>query len=185
MEDLDSKLKSPNSRFFLGVLRTNSRLRQVRAYITVNGLNLDVLVEGYKNMNRAMDGDTVMIEMSPVSMWIELGESKKAVTNGEYTNEQAIESRVGVDYKGSAQREDEAKKNGKNGQNNHSKKGKKNSSRIYDEIEGYAASNSDNNNLELTKKVIKRRIESNEKAQNKIETLSNSDDEKPALYLDL
>jgi exoribonuclease R len=33
-----------------------------------------VLVESYRLMNRALDGDTVLIELLPVHSWIEMGD---------------------------------------------------------------------------------------------------------------
>jgi len=45
-----------------------------RAYVSVQELNVDVLVEGYKLMNRALDGDTVLIELLPVHQWIEMSD---------------------------------------------------------------------------------------------------------------
>lgn len=93
-------LEGPNGRLFEGVVRTSARLRQVRAYVTVPELNMDVLIEGYKNMNRAMDGDKVLVELAPVCQWLELGENaKKSAQLGEYTNETVVEKRVGLDYK--------------------------------------------------------------------------------------
>ena len=100
MDAIKRGLEGPNGRLFEGVVRTSARLRQTRAYVSVPELNIDVLIEGYKNMNRAMDGDKVIVELAPVCQWLELGESnKKNAQVGEYTNETVIEKRVGVDYK--------------------------------------------------------------------------------------
>ena len=90
-----------------------------RAYVSIQELNIDILVEGYKLMNRAMDGDNVLIEMMPVHQWIEMSEQNTmnakittlCQTTGEvqygishlkkgapddlaYTNENAIENRA-------------------------------------------------------------------------------------------
>jgi hypothetical protein len=45
-----------------------------RAYVSIQELNIDILVEGYKLMNRTMDGDNVLIEMMPVHQWIEMSD---------------------------------------------------------------------------------------------------------------
>ena len=108
-------------------------------------------------MNRTMDGDTVIVELQPVCNWLELGESakKNAVVN-EYTNETAIEKRVGIDYK--VAKEEEIKRPPKQRENSNGTqkvRTKKNTRTRYDEPDGYIASNSDNN-LELTHPKIKR-----------------------------
>ena len=59
--------------YFKGVVRMNPKFRH-RAYVSIPELDIDVLVEGYKLMNRSMDGDTVLIEMMPVHSWIEMSE---------------------------------------------------------------------------------------------------------------
>ena len=94
---IQEQLDKPDSRVFKGVLKTSARLRQLRAYVSVPGLNLDVAVEGYKNMNRAMDGDTVLVELQPVCQWLELAEANKTQVT-DFTNEAPVEARVGVDY---------------------------------------------------------------------------------------
>ena len=45
-----------------------------RAYVSIAELKIDVLVESYRMMNRAIDGDTVLIELLPVHSWIEMGD---------------------------------------------------------------------------------------------------------------
>ena len=89
-----------------------------RAYVSIQELNIDILVEGYKLMNRTMDGDQVLIEMMPVHQWIEMSDQNTlsakittlCQTTGEvqyginhlkgsaddqaYTNEAAIENRT-------------------------------------------------------------------------------------------
>jgi hypothetical protein len=51
-----------------GVVRTNPKFRH-RAYVSIKELNIDVLIESYRLMNRAIDGDTVLIELLPVHLW--------------------------------------------------------------------------------------------------------------------
>ena len=89
-----------------------------RAYVSIQELNIDILVEGYKLMNRTMDGDQVLIEMMPVHQWIEMSDQnilsakittlcqttgevqyginhlKGSADNQAYTNEAAIENRT-------------------------------------------------------------------------------------------
>ena len=59
--------------FFKGVVRTNPRFKQ-RAYVSIPELNMDVVVKGFRLMNRAMDGDTVLVELDPVQHWLEMGD---------------------------------------------------------------------------------------------------------------
>ena len=59
--------------YYKGVVRMNPKFRH-RAYVSIPELDVDVLVEGYKLMNRSMDGDSVLIEMMPVHSWIEMSE---------------------------------------------------------------------------------------------------------------
>jgi len=39
--------------------------------VSVPELNVDVMIKGFRLMNRAMDGDTVFIELDPVQLWLE------------------------------------------------------------------------------------------------------------------
>ena len=45
-----------------------------RAYVSIRELNIDVLIESYRLMNRALDGDTVLIQLLPVHSWIEMSD---------------------------------------------------------------------------------------------------------------
>ena len=47
---------------FQGRIRFNPKFRN-RAYVTVTGIKLDVLVEGQRNFNRSMDGDLVALRL--------------------------------------------------------------------------------------------------------------------------
>lgn len=64
---IEEKLKK--GLLWKGQLRT-PRFRH-RAFVSINELDIDVLVEGQKLMNRAFDGDSVIIELLPVHSWIE------------------------------------------------------------------------------------------------------------------
>ena len=48
--------------YFKGVIRINPKFRH-RAYVSVEGFPNDVLIEGDDNINRAMDGDEVVISL--------------------------------------------------------------------------------------------------------------------------
>jgi exoribonuclease R len=68
---IDSKLQSGH--LWKGVVRMNPKFRN-RAYVSIPELDVDVLLENYRMMNRALDGDTVLIELLPVHSWIEMGD---------------------------------------------------------------------------------------------------------------
>ena len=38
----------------------------------MNDLKVDIMIEGQANMNRALDGDTVLVQLDPVKQWQEL-----------------------------------------------------------------------------------------------------------------
>jgi hypothetical protein len=102
-----------------GKVRLHPRNRQ-RAFVVVGDLQVDVLVDGERQINRALDGDLVLLELLPVALWADLesqwGPQAKIssvnqltgeVTLGiehlkprqeHYTNETAVETRV-VDQK--------------------------------------------------------------------------------------
>jgi hypothetical protein len=56
---------------FQGVIRINQNNRR-RAYVTVQGICVDVMVEGMMQQNRCLDGDTVAISLVDPAKWIEL-----------------------------------------------------------------------------------------------------------------
>ena len=51
----------------------NPRFRY-RAYVSIAELDIDVLIDSYKLINRALDGDTVLVEMLSVQQWIEMSD---------------------------------------------------------------------------------------------------------------
>lgn len=57
--------------FFKGVIKMNSNFRH-RAYVSVKELKVDVLVDGHRNMNRALDGDEVAVWLERTKFWKEL-----------------------------------------------------------------------------------------------------------------
>jgi len=48
--------------YFKGIIRINPKFRH-RAYVSVEGFPNDVLIDGDDNINRAMDGDEVVISL--------------------------------------------------------------------------------------------------------------------------
>jgi len=51
-----------------GVLRINAN-RRTDAYTTVEGFDEDVFIDGFRNQNRAFDGDTVAVLILPKDLW--------------------------------------------------------------------------------------------------------------------
>ena len=49
-----------DGKFFEGILRVNPNNRN-RAFVTINGIAIDVMIDGLSSQNRALDGDTVVI----------------------------------------------------------------------------------------------------------------------------
>ena len=54
-------------------MRTNPKFKH-RAFVTVPELKTDIMIKGFKTMNRAMDGDTVLVELFPVHQWLEVSD---------------------------------------------------------------------------------------------------------------
>lgn len=79
-----------------------------RAFVTVNDINVDVMVDSLIHQNRALDGDTVIVELLEPFKWtsytsnnVVLGKDSlgkdKLITQIQgkgYTNETAIETRI-------------------------------------------------------------------------------------------
>lgn len=99
--------------FFEGILRSVANNRR-RAFVYVNGIKVDIMIDNLLSQNRALDGDTVLIEILPPSRWAEYistdipktGKTTIAKPSGSktlkgaagYTNETAVEQRI-VDSK--------------------------------------------------------------------------------------
>lgn len=81
-------------KMFEGILRM-AQHNQRKGYVNVNGLTVDVLIDGCDKLNRAMDGDTVVVELLPMNKW---PQNEKAAKNNEvnnkYSNAQKIETRT-------------------------------------------------------------------------------------------
>lgn len=57
--------------FFKGSLRTNP-LYVHRGFITLEGgIDVDFMVRGFNHLNRAIDGDTVIVQLFPPNQWPE------------------------------------------------------------------------------------------------------------------
>lgn len=64
-----------------------------RAFVQVPELNLDVMIDGQTLMNRALDGDTVFIQLDPVQKW-KVEKVNTTTSTTKYQNKKAIEERV-------------------------------------------------------------------------------------------
>lgn len=60
-----------NGSLYSGRYRT-SRSNYLEGFITINknGMEIEVLIQGRMNINRAVDGDTIAIELLPESQWV-------------------------------------------------------------------------------------------------------------------
>lgn len=74
---------------FTGQIRYNAKFRD-RAYVTIEGIACDCLIEGNRNMNRSMDGDTVAVKLDNPDKWRLLPKEETS----KYTNKAVIEQRV-------------------------------------------------------------------------------------------
>jgi DIS3-like exonuclease 2 len=83
------------------LLRVNPNNRN-RAFVTIEGVPIDVMIDGLGAQNRALDGDTVVISLVEPARWPPLttqsiiigGNKVEEKKNGGFTNETAIETRV-------------------------------------------------------------------------------------------
>ena len=66
----DSEVKElvKDQRLHTGFLRINPR-RRIEAYVTVEGLDVDIIVKGITAQNRAVDGDQIAVSVLPVEEW--------------------------------------------------------------------------------------------------------------------
>ncbi|KAL2624039.1 hypothetical protein R1flu_008284 [Riccia fluitans] len=63
-------------RAFRGVLRVNPHCR-TEAYVTLEGVPMDILIDGLSAQNRAMEGDVVVVQLNSFSVWPRLKSSSK------------------------------------------------------------------------------------------------------------
>lgn len=99
LEDAEIQKGLEKGTLFQGVIRVNQFNRK-RAYVTVNGISIDVMVEGLYQQNRCLEGDTVVISLVDPAKWLEL-ENNAGKLNAEaagnlqgYTNNKAVEIRI-------------------------------------------------------------------------------------------
>ena len=86
---------------FEGFMRINPNNRN-RAFVSVEGVNIDVMIDGLGAQNRALDGDTVIVQLLNPARWPGLTSSHlvvgaaggKTTKEGGITNETAIETRI-------------------------------------------------------------------------------------------
>jgi len=64
--------------YFKGVIKMNANFRH-RAFVSVNELKIDLLIDGQRNMNRALDGDEVVVWLEKIKFWKELPAASKAI----------------------------------------------------------------------------------------------------------
>jgi len=64
-----------NLMLFKGSFRYNPKFRD-RAYVTLEGVTTDIKLEGQTNMNRAFDGDLVLVKLDQPSKWKPLENGK-------------------------------------------------------------------------------------------------------------
>ena len=91
---------------FEGILRVNPNNRK-RGFVTVPELKVDVMVDGFIQQNRALEGDTVVLSLLPPNAWLKHQTGNNVVVKGAkgeavslngkaagYTNETAVETRI-------------------------------------------------------------------------------------------
>ena len=92
-------------KYFQGEIRTHELQKgRYRAYVSIPELKLDIQINGNKNINRAIEGDKVTVELLPVASWIHLStqsnvfkfrpDQEGASEEQEYMNEAAVERRT-------------------------------------------------------------------------------------------
>jgi exoribonuclease R len=87
---IENQLKT--GELFKGIFKINPKFRN-RAFVQVPELKLDVFIEDHIKMNRALDGDVVLIKLDKSQTWKEAQNQKQKqgkVIIG-YSNEQGIE----------------------------------------------------------------------------------------------
>ena len=82
MED-EKKIKDGIEKGYLfeGMIRVNPNNRR-RAFVNINGLMTDVMIDGLFLQNRALDGDTVLIELLPPVKWVEYTSNNVIISGG-------------------------------------------------------------------------------------------------------
>ncbi|KAK1407916.1 hypothetical protein QVD17_39543 [Tagetes erecta] len=83
MEDVNLALHQGH--VFKSMFRVNAHNR-LEAYCKIDGLSVDVLITGYHNQNRAVEGDIVAIKVEPFSSWTKMKGSNEASRPNAYVN---------------------------------------------------------------------------------------------------
>jgi len=88
-----------NGTLFRGMLRVLPQKRRT-AFVSVEGVKNDILIEGEKDRNRCIDGDEVVVQLLPESEWPEKPESAiNAELTAEIARNGSSESRVDTTVK--------------------------------------------------------------------------------------
>jgi exoribonuclease R len=86
MEEAEVHAMLEQGLLYKGVLRVNGKNRR-HAYVTCQGLRVDVKIEGDPDRNRAIHGDTVAVELYPVNEWSEANKHALAERLGQQSEE--------------------------------------------------------------------------------------------------
>eukprot|EP01102_Stenamoeba_stenopodia_P023108 TRINITY_DN984_c0_g1_i4.p1 TRINITY_DN984_c0_g1~~TRINITY_DN984_c0_g1_i4.p1 ORF type:complete len:1231 (+),score=388.91 TRINITY_DN984_c0_g1_i4:364-4056(+) len=100
MNEEDVKLELEKGTLVEGGIRINPHNRKL-AYVTVDGFERDILIEGIKNRNRAFDGDTVVLRLFPEEEESKSSKAKEGgadnATDASIKETKAIKSRLSQD----------------------------------------------------------------------------------------
>ncbi|OAE33868.1 hypothetical protein AXG93_1921s1150 [Marchantia polymorpha subsp. ruderalis] len=83
-------------RAFRGVLRVNPHYRS-EAYVTLEGVPLDILIDGLCAQNRGMEGDVVAVQLNPSSLWPRLKGSNKQQNSSSVVEESSVKAGAQTD----------------------------------------------------------------------------------------
>ncbi|KAI3825540.1 hypothetical protein L1987_07030 [Smallanthus sonchifolius] len=79
---------------FKSTFRVNAHNR-IEAYCKIDGLPVDVLISGFHNQNRAVEGDVVAIKVEPLSSWTKMKGSNVPAVADSYVNDSFQDEDVG------------------------------------------------------------------------------------------
>ena len=80
-----------------GVIKINHRMKH-RAFVQIKELDIDVMIEGQQCMNRAFDGDTVLIELLPIPQWVDINDQNGMHAKISSINQQTGEVTLGINH---------------------------------------------------------------------------------------
>ena len=75
-----------NGTYYVGVLRVNPR-KMTEAYVSVDGVGVDIRIDTEQLRNRSLHGDLVAIELLPEAEWLEFSNMMKGKLNLDLGNE--------------------------------------------------------------------------------------------------